>query len=60
VFWHRKLSGSERTFQIHWDEDVMRSFSEKLSDTRMQMPEFGQSFRSIMVDAWQWPSRRQT
>jgi metallo-beta-lactamase family protein len=42
--WHRKLGKPERTFLVHGDEDVMRSFSEKLSNTQVEMPEFGQSY----------------
>jgi metallo-beta-lactamase family protein len=40
--WHRKVR-PKRTFLVHGEEDVMQAFAPLLRDTRVEMPEFGQS-----------------
>ncbi len=41
--WH-KQTGASRTFLVHGDENVMRSFANKLADTRVEMPSLNETF----------------
>ncbi|MGA9081467.1 MAG: MBL fold metallo-hydrolase, partial [Pseudolabrys sp.] len=41
--WH-KQTGAERTFLVHGEEDVMRSFAAHLGNSRVDMPELNQVF----------------
>ncbi|HXY05340.1 MAG TPA: MBL fold metallo-hydrolase [Burkholderiaceae bacterium] len=40
--WHTQIRPA-RTFLVHGEEDVMQAFAALLHDTRVEMPEFGQS-----------------
>ena len=40
--WHRQVR-PERTFLVHGEEDVMHAFAALLRDTRIEMPELGQT-----------------
>ena len=41
--WHKQADAS-RTFLVHGEEDVMRSFAAKLADTRIEMPALNETF----------------
>jgi metallo-beta-lactamase family protein len=42
--WHRQISGVERTFLVHGEEEVMAVFADKLEIGTIEMPEQGQEF----------------
>jgi metallo-beta-lactamase family protein len=42
--WYERLGQPGRTFLVHGDEDVMRTFAAKLPGTVVEIPEYGQSF----------------
>lgn len=42
--WQRKTSASQ-TFLVHGEENVMRGFAKRLTDTRVEMPALGQTFQ---------------
>jgi metallo-beta-lactamase family protein len=44
IAWHRGTGSPERTFLVHGEEDAMSAFAGHLHDTRVEMPEEGQSF----------------
>lgn len=41
--WHAK-TGAKRTFLVHGEGDTMKKFAGKLKDTKVEMPDYGQSF----------------
>ena len=41
--WHRRV-GAKRTFLVHGEEEVMRSFAAQLTDTTVQLPALGEAF----------------
>jgi metallo-beta-lactamase family protein len=42
--WHAKTGTPELTFLVHGEADTMKKFSRKLKNTRVEMPELGQSY----------------
>ena len=42
--WHRAIGTPKRTFLVHGEEQVMQHFAKRLSNTKVEMPELGQSF----------------
>lgn len=42
--WHGKTGKPEVTFLVHGEEQAMSAFALLLKDTRVEMPEFGESF----------------
>jgi len=42
--WHKRLGSPGLTFLVHGEEEVMSLFSKRLENTRVEMPDLGQSF----------------
>ena len=42
--WHRQAGTPRRTFLVHGEEDSMAAFAEVLKNTRIDMPQKGESF----------------
>lgn len=42
--WHRHTGQPDRTFLVHGEEESMQTFAGLLTDTRVSMPELGQSY----------------
>jgi metallo-beta-lactamase family protein len=43
IAWHEQ-TGASRTFLVHGDEVVMRSFATKLTNTRIETPALNETF----------------
>jgi metallo-beta-lactamase family protein len=42
--WHNRISGVERTFLVHGDEQVMEQFASLLKNTQVELPALHQAF----------------
>jgi len=42
--WHHACGSPRRTFLVHGEEKVMQHFAKRLSNTKVEMPELGQSY----------------
>ncbi len=43
--WHQQTGNPKTTFLVHGEEESMRSFSSKLKNTRVEMPELHEEFK---------------